>query len=159
MQLTLATFQDSEGGFFDTGQEVLGTRLKRIDDIPHPSANSTAIMLLLKLHRLTGEDRYQEAAGRALSLFAPAAAEIGIHAGAYYVGLDAWFHLLTLTVEAPAESMLAQAARAFVGAHTVIRYNGDQGGRVIPCMGTLCGEPITDPTLLAASVRRLQQQF
>ncbi len=157
MELTLVTFQDSEGGFFDTGQEVLGTRLKRIDDIPHPSSNSTAIMLLLKLHRLTGEDRYQEAAERALSLFASSAAELGIHAGAYYSGLDAWFHLLTLTVEAPAESMLAQAARRFAS-HTVIRYNGDHG-RVVPCIGTLCGEPVTDPGALAASVSRLQQQF
>jgi uncharacterized protein YyaL (SSP411 family) len=156
MQLTLATFQDNEGGFFDTGQEVLGTRLKRIDDIPHPSANSTAIMLLLKLHRLTGEDRYQEAAGRALSLFAHAAAEIGIHAGAYYGGLDAWFHLLTLTVEAHPESMLARAARTCAVTYTVIRYGGDQG-RVIPCMGTLCGEPITDPGALAASVSKLQR--
>jgi uncharacterized protein YyaL (SSP411 family) len=157
MQLTLATFQDGEGGFFDTGQEVLGTRLKRIDDIPHPSSNSTAITLLLKLHRLTGEDTYQEAAERALSLFASSAAEIGIHAGAYYSALDAWFHLLTLTVEAPPESLLARAVRTFSVIHTIIRYNGDQG-RVIPCMGTRCGEPITDPAALAASVRRLQQQ-
>ena len=157
MELTLATFEDSEGGFFDTGQEVLGTRLKRIDDSPHPSANSTAVMLLLKLHRLTGEERYQEAARMALSLFAPAAAELGIHAGAYYGGLDAWFHLLTLTVEAPPESRLARAARAFA-AYTVIRYNGDRG-RVIPCMGTLCGEPITDPGALAESVGKLQRQL
>ena len=157
MELTLATFEDDEGGFFDTGQEVLGTRLKRIDDIPHPSANSTAVMLLLKLHRLTGEDRYQEAAGRALSLFAHAAAEVGIHAGAYYGGLDAWFHLLTLTVEAPPESTLARAARTFAGVSTVIRYNEDRG-RVIPCMGTLCGEPITDPGALASSLNKLQQQ-
>jgi uncharacterized protein YyaL (SSP411 family) len=157
MELTLATFEDSEGGFFDTGQEVLGTRLKRIDDIPHPSANSTAVMLLLKLHRLTGEDRYQETAARALSLFAPAAAEIGIHAGAYYGGLDAWFHLLTLNVEASPESVLARAARAFAGTYTVIRYDGDQG-RVIPCVGTLCGEPITDPAALAKIVSKLQRQ-
>jgi uncharacterized protein YyaL (SSP411 family) len=157
MELTLATFEDHDGGFFDTGQEVLGTRLKRIDDIPHPSANSTAIMLLLKLHILTGEDRYQAAAGKALSLFAPAAAEIGIHAGAYYSGLDAWFHLLTLTVEALPESALGRAARAFGGAHTVIRYQGDQG-RVIPCAGTLCGEPITAPGDLAGSVRKLLRQ-
>ncbi len=155
MELTLATFQDSEGGFFDTSQEVLGVRLKRIDDIPHPSANSTAVMLLLKLHRLTGEDRYQDAAYRALSLFAPAAGELGIHAGGYYGGLDAWFHLLTLTVEAPPESMLARAARAFAS-HTVIRYGGDQG-RVIPCKGKVCGEPITDPRALAASVSKLQR--
>jgi uncharacterized protein len=157
MQLTLATFQDSEGGFFDTGQEVLGTRLKRIDDIPHPSANSTAAMLLLKLHRLTGEDRYLDAAGRALSLFASAAAEIGVHAGAYYGGLDAWFHLLMLTVEAPPESILARAARKFAGAYVVIRYGGDHG-RVIPCIGTLCGEPITDPGALSQSVGKLQKQ-
>lgn len=156
MELTLALFQDSEGGFFDTEQEVLGVRLKRIDDSPHPSANSTAVLVLLKLHRMTGEDRYQEAAHRALSLFAPAAAELGIHAGSYYSGLDAWFNLLTLTVEAPPESMLARAARAFAS-HTVIRYGSDQG-RVIPCMGTLCGELITDPGALAASISKLQRK-
>ena len=156
MELTLASFQDSAGGFFDTAQEVLGTRLKRVDDIPHPSANSTAIMQLLRLHCLTGEERYQEAADRALSQFAPAAGEIGIHAGAYYSGLDAWFHLLTLTVESDPESLLARAARAF-GSYRIIRYGEDQG-RVIPCVRNLCGEPITDADALAESVSKLLRQ-
>ncbi len=154
MEVTLAIFQDSEGGFFDTGQEVLGVRLKRVDDIPHPSANSTAVMLLLKLHRLTGEERYLEAAGRALSLFGPAAGEFGIHGGAYYSGLDAWYHLITLTVEASPESMLARAARGFTGTYTAIRYGRDHG-RVIPCMGAHCGEPITDHRALAGSVSKM----
>ena len=38
-------FDPSEGGFFDTENEVLDTRLKKIEDTPHSSANALAILL------------------------------------------------------------------------------------------------------------------
>ena len=63
MACCLTKFYDSSvGGFFDTEKEVLGTRMKRIEDIPHPSANAVAVMLLLKLHHLTGKNEYRNAA-------------------------------------------------------------------------------------------------
>jgi uncharacterized protein YyaL (SSP411 family) len=146
MTSCLAKFYDSgEGGFFDTEHEVLGMRMKRVEDIPHPSANAVAIMLLLKLSLMTGKDEYRKLASRSLAIFAPLALEIGVHAGAYFCGLDASFRMLKLTVEAPPESELARNARALSGsAHTVIMYGGSRN-RVIPCIGSVCQAPISDP--------------
>jgi hypothetical protein len=145
----LAKFQDrAEGGFFDTEQEVLGTRLKRMEDTPHPSANTLAILLLQKLSLMTNRDEYREAEERALRIFADLAREIGVHAGSYFCGLDASFRMVKLTVEAPPESGLARAARALCGTmHTAVVY-GDDHNRVIPCREAACHEPISDPSLL-----------
>ncbi len=146
MTSCLAKFYDSsEGGFFDTEHEVLGMRMKRVEDIPHPSANAVAIMMLLKLSLMTGKDEYRKLAARSLAIFAPLALEIGVHAGAYFCGLNASFRMLKLTVEAPPESELARNARALSGsAYTVIVY-GRARGRVIPCVGNVCQAPISDP--------------
>jgi uncharacterized protein YyaL (SSP411 family) len=62
MDRCLERFGDMAGGFFDTESEVLGTRLKRVEDIPHPSANAVAIMLLIKLFHLTGRENYRTSA-------------------------------------------------------------------------------------------------
>jgi uncharacterized protein YyaL (SSP411 family) len=146
MTSCLAKFFDpGEGGFFDTEHEVLGMRMKRVEDIPHPSANAVAIMLLLKLSFMTGKDEYRRLAARSLAIFAPLALEIGVHAGAYFCALDAWFRMLKLTVEDSPESELARNARALSGsAYTVIVYSGARG-RVIPCVGNVCQAPISDP--------------
>jgi hypothetical protein len=145
----MAIFYDAgEGGFFDTESEVLGTRLKRMEDTPHPSANSVAVMLLLKLSLMTGKDQYRQQAEQSLRVFADLAREIGVHAGAYYCGLDASYRVLKLTVEAHPDSELARAARAISGmAYTAIVY-GDDNGRVIPCKGTVCHEPVSEPSRL-----------
>src|SRR5208283_6013995 len=87
-------FDGEEGGFHDTEHEVLGTRLKRVEDVPQPSANSLAIMVLLKLSLMTGSDAYRDAAERSLKTFAALAREMSVHAGAYYCGLDASFRML-----------------------------------------------------------------
>lgn len=149
MHSCLEKFHDrDEGGFFDTDQEVLGARMKRMEDTPHPSANTLAILLLQKLSLMTGKDEYREAADRALGIFADLAREIGVHAGAYFCGLDASFRLVKLTVEAAPESGLARAARALGGTmYTAIVY-GDDHNRVIPCKGVTCFEPISDPSRL-----------
>ncbi len=107
-------YDRQEGGFFDTETEVLGTRLKRMEDIPQPSANALAVLLLLKLSLMTGKDEYQKAARQTLGIFLEMAREIGAHAGAFFVSLDASFRMLKLTVEAPPESKLAaRGARPF----------------------------------------------
>jgi uncharacterized protein YyaL (SSP411 family) len=149
MAACLKKFYDKkEGGFFDTETEVLGARLKRAEDVPQPSANALAIMLLKKLSLMTGTDEYERAARQTLGIFSGLAREIGAHAGAYFESLDASFRILKLTVEAPPESGLARAARALSGKmYTAIIY-GDDRGRVIPCKGNTCFEPVSDPSRL-----------
>ncbi len=135
-------FDTSEGGFFDTEDAVLDTRLKKIEDTPHPSANAVAILLLLKLSLMTGNDEYRVLAEQSLRLFASFAREIGVHAGAYFCSLDASFRMLKLAVEAAPGSDLAVTARALTGKlHAAIVY-GDDYNRVIPCSWNICLEPL-----------------
>jgi len=133
-----------EGGFFDTEEEVLGTRLKRIEDVPHPSGNAVAIMMLLWLAFLTGGEAYRREAERSLRIFAGPARTLGIHGGAYFCALDAYFHTLTLTVEAAPESALARKTRSLAGASFSPVLYGRDNGRVIPCAGNVCHDPIYD---------------
>jgi uncharacterized protein YyaL (SSP411 family) len=148
-------YDKQEGGFFDTESEVLGTRLKRMEDVPQSSANALAVLVLMKLALMTGKDEYRSAARRTLGIFSELAREIGAHAGAYFASLDASFRMLKLTVEAPAESGLARAARAVAGkAYTAVVY-GEDRGRVIPCKGTVCFEPVVDPATLENICLRL----
>jgi hypothetical protein len=142
MDRCLERFGDGEGGFFDTGEDVLGTRLKRVEDIPHPSANATSALLLIKLFHLTGREAYRGQAERALRIFSVAVNEMSIHAGTYYCGLDAWFTMLKLTVEASPASDLAAAARRLTGPPTVVVY-GEDKGRIVPCIGETCYAPVT----------------
>ena len=157
MTSCLAKFYDhSVGGFFDTEEEVLGTRMKRIEDIPHPSANALAVMLLLKLHSLTGKEGYRNAAEQTLGIFVELARELGVHAGAYFLALDAWFRMVLLTVEARPGSELARAALALARGPVVIAY-GEDHGRIIPCVKNSCYEPIRDAEDLSIFFRSLLQ--
>jgi uncharacterized protein YyaL (SSP411 family) len=149
----IETFGDGDGGFFDTGTAVLGARLKRIEDTPHPSANSVAAVLLIKLHHLTGGGHYRDAAERTLRAFASSAAAVGVHGGTYDCALDAWFNTLTLTVEAPPDSDLARAARKICGRPITIIYGSDRG-RVLPCENGTCFEAVTDAAAMITYQRR-----
>src|SRR5574341_930935 len=138
------------GGFFDTVDDVLGTRLKRIEDIPHPSANAVAVMLLLKLSLMTGKEEYQRAAEQTLGIFAALAREMAVHAGSYFCALDAYFRMIKLTVETPPAGELAQSARSLAGLTYAAVLYGEDNGRIIPCRGHACYEPIHDPEILRA---------
>lgn len=142
MDRCMERFGDREGGFFDTSEEVLGTRLKRVEDIPHPSANATAVLLLIKLFHLTGSATYRSQAEKTLRIFSAAVNEMSIHAGTYYCGLDAWFSMIKLNVEADLRSGLAAAARRLAGPYTTVVY-GEDKGRIIPCIGETCFAPVT----------------
>jgi hypothetical protein len=149
MAVCLEKFSDkAEGGFFDTEREVLGTRLKKIEDIPHASANALAIMLLLKLSLMTGKDAYRQTAERTLRLFARSAREMSVHAGAFFCAYDAFFRMLKLTVEAAPDSGLARAARALAGTIYTAILHGEGNNRVVPCTANTCHEPITDAARL-----------
>jgi uncharacterized protein len=144
MKRCLKMFWDNaEGGFFDTDGEVLGLRLKNIEDIPHPSANSTSIMLLLKLHLITGKQEYYAYAEIALKRFSVYAKKAGLHAGSYYCALDAFYNMLKLSVEALPESNLAEAALASDYPYKSIVYGQDEGV-IVPCLGRTCYAPVTN---------------
>jgi uncharacterized protein YyaL (SSP411 family) len=144
MEICLDKFGDREsGGFFDTETKVLGIRLKGVEDIPHPSANSVGILQLLRLYHMVDKERYYEFAENSLKVFAGNAQDMGVHAGYYFCALDAYFHMLLLTVEASPTSELAQTAFAFFHPYKCLVYAGDKG-RVTPCLiSGACFEPLS----------------
>ncbi len=142
MELCIKKFWDYErGGFFDTEEEIVGLRLKGIEDVPHPSANSLGIIFLLKLYYMTDKSKYQEYAKKALETFSLRAKDIGIHSGYYFCAMDAYFHMLKLTIEASPESELTDSAISFLIPYMSIVY-GEDKGRIVPCFKNVCYEPI-----------------
>lgn len=133
-----------EGGFFDTDGEVLGIRLKGIEDIPHPSANAVGILLLQKLFFMTGEKKYDQYAQMALKIFSVQTRDMGIHAGYYFCAMDAYFHMLKLTVRAAPADTLAETARSLFYPYVSYVYEADTGC-IIPCLRDICYEPVKSP--------------
>jgi uncharacterized protein YyaL (SSP411 family) len=136
-------WDDAEGGFFDASREVLGIRLKGIEDIPHPSANSVAFGLLEKLASMKEKEVYRLYAEKGLKAFSSRAGELGIHGGAYFCALDDFIHSLTLSVNVPVESELAETALSLFRPSMHIRYGKDEGF-VVPCEKGACYNPVHD---------------
>jgi len=86
----MAHFSDPEGGFFDTrdDHEQLISRPKSIQDTPIPSGNSMAVLLLLKLAALNGDDPYAETAITALRAVVTSAERIPSSFAAWLNALD-----------------------------------------------------------------------
>jgi uncharacterized protein YyaL (SSP411 family) len=156
MDLCIKKLWDDEGGFFDTEEEVIGLRLKGIEDIPHPSANSLSIILLLKLFQMTGKTQYQEHAENALRVFSLKAQDMGIHSGYYFSAMDAYFNIIKLAIEASPETELTDIALSFSVPYMSIVY-GEGKGRVIPCFKNVCYEPIERVDILKEFLTNLPQ--
>lgn len=133
-----------EGGFLDSEESLLDIRVKSIYDIPHPSPNSTAIIMLMKLYHITGDDKYKGYADASLKCFSARAEETGIHAASFFTALDAGFNMLKLKVQSLPESELARSALTVYYPYKAIMFEADNG-RIIPCIGNACFDPITDP--------------
>ena len=148
MSRSIELFWDKdEGGFFDTDEEVLGTRLKGIEDIPQPSANSIAIILLLKLTFMRDKAEYRTLAEKALKVFSSWGQAMGVHGGYYFSALDTYYNGLELTVSAPPDSELSRIALATFRPCSSILYKADEG-HVAPCSRNVCYEPLRNPEAL-----------
>ena len=93
----LESFQDPEGGFFDTSDdhETLVTRPKNLQDNATPSGGAMAATVLGRMHALTGDGRYLTAAEQAL-------AEVGPGATRYPSAFAQWFSAADFLVGRPA---------------------------------------------------------
>lgn len=148
MELCIEKFWDeSEGGFFDTDSEVLGIRLKTIEDSPHPSANALGIMLFLKLYSMTEKKKFHSHAETALKAFSSQARNLGIHSGYYFCAMDAFFNELKLNLQILPESELATTALSAFRPYMSMIY-GDNQGFVIPCQQNVCYDPVDSPDKL-----------
>ncbi len=133
-----------KGGFFDTENELLGLKLKLIEDTPHPSANSIAAGLLLKMGFLTDKVLYNEMAEKSLKAFYARAKDIGSHAGSYFNAMDGYFNPLKLNLFVTPESNLSNEAIHCFHPHVLIVYK-ENLGHIVPCFRTTCYEPIHSP--------------
>ena len=153
--LCIKKFWDEvSGGFFDTDEEVLGIRIKAIEDVPHPSANSVGIMQMLRLSFITGKEEYYRRAEEGLKAFSGSAPDLGIHAGYYYCAMDAYFNMTKLTVGSQAGSELTKTALNFFRPYKTVVYYGENGC-VTPCLASgACLEPVCDPASLRKFLER-----
>jgi uncharacterized protein YyaL (SSP411 family) len=162
----LDRFADPErGGFFSTAadHEPLIARRKDLEDSPIPSGSSAAAFGLLRLARLTGEARYEEAALGVIRLLHTVAPQHPVAFGHLLQAID--FHLADVREVAlvgddrePLERVVREAFRPHVvlagGAGEVPLLAGREpvGGRAAAyvCERFACQRPVTEPDELRA---------
>jgi uncharacterized protein YyaL (SSP411 family) len=149
MRDSLNRFWDRDsGGFFDTETSVLGVRLKTIEDIPHASSNATGINCLLRLFQITGNESYRQYAEEAFRSFSTVAEKTGIHASSFFMALDRYFSMLSLTIKESKERRLSDTAFSTFRPYTAIRYESGRDASAVPCAGDRCYQPIRDSAAL-----------
>jgi hypothetical protein len=179
-------FDKQGGGFFDraSGAPPMGgleLRRKPLQDSPTPGANSSAAILLDRLHGYTGDARYRACAEATLEAFAGIAPQFGIHAASY--GLAALLHarrpfevVITGASEDPQAAALESAANSVYRfgkavlrvtpermaapdalapalAETLPHLRADVAQALV-CVGTTCRPPVNDPAALVALLRQ-----
>ncbi len=179
----IAEYFDTEGGgFFDraSGAPPMGgleLRRKPLQDSPTPGANSSAAILLDRLHGYAGDARYRTCAEATLEAFAGIAPQFGIHAASY--GLAALLHargpfevVITGASDDPLAAALERAANSvYRFGKAVLRVTPERmtspdalapalaetlphlrAGipQALVCVGTSCRPPVKDPAALVA---------
>ncbi|MEN6616954.1 MAG: hypothetical protein ABFD12_10395, partial [Syntrophorhabdus sp.] len=158
--ICLEHFWDPDGwGFFDTRDEVIGLRLKGIEDVPRPSPNAQAIINLLKVAAISGDDSYHRYAKDALKAFIPDANALSIHGAYYFCALDAYFRMIKLEVRADAGSEIAKVALFADYPYTCVVYTRSGENDIIPCSGATCFEPVRSSESMTAflETRKVRQ--
>ncbi len=164
----------AEGGLFDTasasGEGLLPTRAKPVQDAPTPSPNGVAALCLARLAEVTGASRFAERRDVLLRAFAAAVPQLGLY-GATFAHAMSWAiapatHLVIIEGDGPDDARLADAMhraalRHFVPRRVVQRFlaaevrsgilppaiagmlSGGVGTRGFACAGTTCQAPAT----------------
>jgi uncharacterized protein YyaL (SSP411 family) len=162
------------GGFFSTASdaEPLLVRRKDLEDSPIPSGNSAAALGLLRLARVTGEQRYERAGQGVLALIGPLACRHP-HAFAHLLAA-ADFNLaavreVAIVGSGPQAEAMAAVARRGPRAHLVLaggpgpssvppllegREAGPGGAAAYVCERFACRAPVHSAAELAALLGR-----
>jgi uncharacterized protein YyaL (SSP411 family) len=180
-QTMSAEFEDhSDGGFFlsSTQSEELLAREKSGYDGSVPSANSIAIMNLLRLYEFTSNDEYRERAQKALTFFglvlarSPAALPEMLQALDYYHDDAKEIVIVTVDNRLDAEPFLRQLGRTYLPNHVlIVVQQGEELDRHVPfipllegkralqgkttayvCEQGICDLPTSDPVKFAAQI-------
>ena len=181
----LEYYADAEGGgFFDRPSDApplggLDVRRKPFQDSPTPGANSAAVIALVRMHALTGDERYYNFARKTLETFAGIAPQYGLFASTY--GLAAILfarHPLQVVITGRADDPAARSLEAAANGvyrlgKSVLRLTGtgsdgtsleqlpealketlphlqaDKAAALV-CAGHSCLPPTSDPAQLTA---------
>ena len=175
LKFSLSKLQDPEsGGFFDTGVEAdapgfLKKPVKPLDE------NSIAARALVKLHHLTGDSKYLEAAERALKCFVDSYLNYGFMAAEYALAVDTVVNHPTMIRivgsrdSAQTKALLSEAVRIYEPRKIIQLLDPvadakeiSEGGYSVLgtatayiCVGTACTAPITEPRKISSSVQRM----
>ena len=177
-------YDEQSGGFFDAPKSAtndgslgaLSAPRKPFQDSPTPSGNSSAAILLLRMHGYTNENTYREKAQKTLQIFAGLAEQVGIFAGTYGIAAVHLFRPHTQVVvignDQTAQHLYAAAIAPFALNKSVIRVHNAEGklppalAETVPnlpgvkegksvaiiCSDFTCQPPITDPDQLAKTL-------
>jgi uncharacterized protein YyaL (SSP411 family) len=167
----LEHFHDREGGgFYSTAAdaEPLLARRKDLEDAPIPSGGASASFGLLRLARLTGEARWEDAALGTLRLLHTVAVQHPTAFGHLLRALD--FHVapvLEVAIVGPDAGPLERVVRGGFHPHVVLAGGEPDGvpllagreavgGRAAAyvCEHFTCQRPVTEPDALAALIER-----
>ncbi|UCF87486.1 MAG: thioredoxin domain-containing protein [Nitrospiraceae bacterium] len=153
MEHCINNFWDNEeGGFFNSDNPVLDIKMKGIEDISHPSANSLGIMLLQKLSYQLSKDTYSRYAEKSLKAFALRVKGQGILSGYYFASLDAYLNMLLLAIHSTG-SDVREKALTFLSPYVTVNH-GEDKGCVIPCRQGVCYDPLDTPEKLGEFFRK-----
>jgi uncharacterized protein YyaL (SSP411 family) len=156
----------------------LDIRRKPLQDSPTPGANCIAVILLERMHGITGNALYRRWAELTLESFAGIAPKFGLFGASYALGaLLHQRHTIQVVITGAADDPQAQALEK--AAHSVYRYgksvlrvtpeNQSTGGlppglaetiphlalnvaQAIVCIETTCQPPTSDPDHLARNL-------
>jgi uncharacterized protein YyaL (SSP411 family) len=160
-------FGDPErGGFFSTASDgqPLVARRKDIEDTPIPSGSSAACFGLLRLGRLTGESRWEDAALGVIGLLHPIAPQHPTACGHLLQAMDFWFApVREVAIVGPGAEPLERVVRGAFRPHVVAAGGAADGvpllagrepveGRAAAyvCERFACRRPVTTADELAA---------
>ena len=153
MDQAIERFSDKgSGAFFDAEGEVLWRRHKGFEDAPHPSGNSMAIMLLIKLSAILKKEGYGDYAEAALKAQAPEARQSGVHGGYFFATLDAFYHVISLDFEGR-PGALVEEGLAIMNPISAVGYRPGRR-RLTPCSRSVCWDPIETVRDLKASFEK-----
>lgn len=162
---------DDSGGLFDTsatsGEGLLPTRIKPVQDAPTPSPNGVAALAAARLAELTGEAGWTERRDSLLRAFAGSAGQLGLHGATYLQALD-WalnpvthlvvidggdsgdtadeMHRMALCTFLPrrvVQRVRASDAKATLPSAVAGMLGAGTGTRGYACIGTRCLAPST----------------